>query len=166
MVGSISNRTHYLLSMISINSTEFFVLALTVAMAVIALMCGQRHPGEATTCIVAMMLNESVTTDDHLVVLKTLDDGELLILRNGLPLFDGDTVNIVATAVGNKLSIVEKRGLGSSSGLEKKFDGTAGLEKLPTRFYHVRYDSEITGEWALFSFSNRSGNTVSTHLKY
>lgn len=152
--------------MISINSTEFFVLALTVAMAVIALMCGQRHPGEAITEIVAMMLNESVTTDDGLLVLKTLESGELLILRNGLPLFEGDTVNVVAAVVGNKLSIVEKRGLGSNSGLEKKYDGTTTLATLPAKSFHVRYDSEVTGEWATFSFTNREGNTTSTHLKY
>lgn len=151
--------------MIEINSTEFYVLALTVAMALVALLFGQRDPGPSTSIITALDLNPCVTTDDDLIVLKALDDGGILLLRNGIPVCEGDTVNIVATATGSKLTITEKYGISTRAGLQVKADGTALIDRLPHERFTVRYDSDTTGKWALFTFSNRPGNTATAHLK-
>lgn len=154
-----------MLSFIEINSIEFYVMSLTLAMAVIAILFGSRDKGPATTEITAMTLNTCVTSDDGLVVLQALDDGGVMVLRNGLPISDGDTVNIVVTAVGDKLNIVEKVGVASRSGIDAKVDGTAMIRYLPATRFHVRYESEITGQWALFTFSNHHERTASAHLK-
>ena len=152
--------------MIDINSTEFFVMALTVAMAVLAILFGQRSHNPATTAITTFALNPCITSDDGLVVLQAMDDGDVLVLRNGIPLNDGDTVNIVATVIDDKLRITEKKGVVAPSQTEVKADGTATLTGLPIDRYHVRYESEITGQWALFTFANRDGKTATAHLKY
>lgn len=151
--------------MIEINSTEFFVLALTVAMALVALMFGNGNHGEATTEVTALALNPSVTSDDGLVMLQAQDDGSVLVLRNALPLDEGDTVNIIVTAVGDKLTIIEKKGIQSRSAIDFLADGTGMISHLPADRFHVRYESEITGQWALFTFTNRDSRSASAHLK-
>ncbi len=151
---------------IEVNSTEFYVMALTLAMACVAILFGQRDPGPSTTVIVPMDLNDCVTDDESLLVMKGLDDGAVLILRNALPVTDGDTVHLVITATGNRLTVVEKYGRQDRAGLQHQADGTAYVERLPHERFTVRYESELTGQWALFTFSNRPGNTATTHLKY
>lgn len=152
--------------MIDINSTEFFVMALTVAMAVLAMMFGQRTHNPATTVITSLSLNPCITSDDGLIVLQAQDNGDILLLRNGIPINDGDTINIVATVIDDKLTIIEKKGVLSPSKTEVKVDGIATLSGLPIDRYHVRYENEFTGQWALFTFSNKEGRTASSHLKY
>lgn len=152
--------------MIEINSTEFFVMALMVAMAILALMFGQPNQGPATTIITTLALNPCITDDDGLIVLNAMPDGDVLLLRNGIPLCDGDTVNIVVTVIGDKLKIVEKKGVISPSGTEIKTDGITTLTGVPIDRFHVRYESEITGQWALFTFTNRPDRRSSAHLKY
>jgi len=152
--------------MIEINSLEFYVIAFTVAMALVALFFGQDNRGEATTEVTALSLNPSVTDDSGLVMLQAQDDGSVLVLRNAIPLDEGDTVNIVVTAVGNKLTIVEKKGVQSRTAIDLLADGTGMISHLPADRFHVRYESEITGQWALFTFSNRDGRSASSHLKF
>lgn len=151
--------------MFDVHSTEFFVACLAVAMAILALLFGQKDKGEATTHITAMTLNPCVTSDDGLVMLQALDEGEVMILRNGIPVNDGDTVNLVVTAVGDKLTIIEKTGVASGSRQEIKVDGTATIPHLAATRFHVRYESELNGQWALFTFTNHSDRTASAHLK-
>ena len=152
-------------AVVEVNSTEFYVMALTVAMALVALLFGQRKRGAATTEVVAFTLNDCVTHDDGLVVMQAMDDHSVLVLRNGMPVCDGDTVNLVVTAIDDKLTIIEKKGIDTRSGLETRADGTAMISYLPAGLFHVRYESELTGQWALFSFSNHPGRTASSHLK-
>ena len=140
-------------------------MSFAVAMALIALLFGQRDKGEATTCISAMTLNPCVTQDDGLVVMQALEGGAVMVLRNGVPLGEGDTANIVVTAVDDKLTIIEKRGLTVNGAPEIKVDATAMIDHLPATRFHVRYESELTGEWALFSFTNQNERTASAHLK-
>lgn len=152
--------------MIEVNSTEFFVMALCVAMAVLALMFGQHSHTPAVTLISSLGLNPCVTSDDGLIVLQALDDGDVLLLRNGIPINDGDTVNLIVTIIDDKLKIVEKKGVISPTKTEVKVDGTATLSGVPIDRFHVRYESELTGQWALFTFTNRPGKTASSHLVY
>lgn len=152
--------------MIDINSTEFFVMALTVAMAVLAMMFGQRTHNPATTVITSLSLNPCITSDDGLIVLQAQDNGDILLLRNGIPINDGDTINIVATVIDDKLTIIEKKGVLSPSKTEVKVDGIATLSGLPIDRYHVRYENEFTGQWALFTFANKEGRKASSHLKH
>ncbi|MBQ0121095.1 MAG: hypothetical protein KBT13_08265 [Bacteroidales bacterium] len=149
---------------IEVNSTEFYVMSFAVAVSLIALLFGKKEEGPASTEIVPMALNPCVTCDDGLVALHALDDGTVMLLRNGIPLPAGDTVNVVATTVGDKLRIVEKKGLSTHAASDDKLDGTAQL-RLPAKTLHVRYESELTGEWALFSFTNHAGRTATAHLK-
>lgn len=151
--------------MIEINSTEFYVIAFTVAMALVALMFGNGNKGEATTEVTALSLNPCVTNDSGLVMLQSQDDGSVLVLRNAIPIDEGDTVNIVVTAIGDKLTIVEKKGIQSRSAIDFIADGTGLISHLPADRFHVRYESEITGQWALFTFINRDNRTASEHLK-
>lgn len=149
---------------IEVNSTEFYVMSFAVAVSLIALLFGKKEEGPASTEIVPMALNPCVTEDDGLVALHALEDGTVMLLRNGITLPAGDTVNVIATTVGDKLHIVEKKGLATASSCEEKQDGTAQLQ-LPVTTLHVRYESELTGEWALFSFTNHTGRTATAHLK-
>ncbi len=151
--------------MIEVNSTEFFVMALTVAVALVALLFGHGHKEEATTLITAFSLNPSVTHDDGLVVMQANDDGSVLVLRNAIPLEQGDSVNLVVTAVGDKLTLVEKKGVQAHSAIELVADATTLIPHLTADRFHVRYESEITGQWALFSFTNRDSRSASAHLK-
>lgn len=151
--------------MIDINSTEFYVLAFALAMALVMLLFGQESTKQATTEVTAMTLNPSVTADAGLVMLQSQDDGSVLVLRNAIPIDDGDTVNIVVTAVGDKLTIVEKKGVQSRSAIDATVDGTAMITHLPADRFFVCYESEITGQWALFRFTHRDNRVASSHLK-
>ena len=139
------------------HSVEFYVLALFVAFALLGLIVSPRLSGAATSVIAAMEMGER----------SAVPAGTMTLRRYGLAVRDGEGAYLTVTIVDDKMKIVEKRGAATGgSGQPTEVDAIACLTKLPTRKLHVRYDSEITGEWGLAAVLVADGNTVETRLKY
>ena len=86
-----------------INSIEFYVLALFVAFALIGLIFGRIDRSPARTHIEAMTLSEEQPDADHQVTFVTNADGTVTITQQGLELKPGDTVNLIATIIDDKV---------------------------------------------------------------
>ncbi|MBO5540502.1 MAG: hypothetical protein J5980_06105, partial [Muribaculaceae bacterium] len=94
------------------------------------------------------------------------DSGDTVsITRTGLPIFEGDTIILVSTVIDDKWHIEEKRAT-KGRGAHVAMDGSAQLTFLKPGRYHVRYDSEVTGQWVTFTHTHRPGSTTHAELKY
>ena len=157
-----------------INSVEFYTIALLVAVALIALLLRQREPGAARTHIVALDLEptgEDVPRDDNATPkpttlrLTALADGKVTLERDSMPLRAQETVNLVATVIGDKVTIEEKKGMTAVfNSQERYYTGSQTLTFLPLEKVYIRYESQVTGRWAKFAFLNREGNKLEREL--
>ena len=149
------------------HSVEFYVLALFVAFALLGLIVSPRLSGAATSVIAAMEMGERSAVPAGTLRLECGPAGTMTLRRYGLAVRDGEGAYLTVTIVDDKMKIVEKRGAATGgSGQPTEVDAIACLTKVPTRKLHVRYDSEITGEWGLAAVLVADGNTVETRLKY
>lgn len=99
--------------------TLYYTLALVVAFSLLGLIFTRNDSGPAVTNIVALDLHPGTATAGVGVVeLMSLDSGEVLLSRRGMALHDGETVNLVATITGDKMKIVEKKGVVTAYGEE------------------------------------------------
>lgn len=151
--------------MIDIHSVEFYVIAFVVAMALVTLLIGQRSRGKATTNIDQLNLTPSTTDEAGQLTITSEDTDRVTIGRTGLPLFEGDTVILVSTVIDDKWHIEEKRAT-KGRGPNVAMDGAVEVSFLRPERYHVRYDSEITGQWCTFKHTHHPGNTSRAQLKY
>ena len=151
--------------MIDIHSVEFYVIAFVVAMALVTLLVGQRSRGEATTNIDTFDLIPSMADEAGLLAISSEDTDRVAITRTGLPIFEGDTVVLVSTVIDDKWHIEEKRAT-KGRGAHVAMDGAVEVSFLRPGRYHVRYDSEVTGQWCTFTHTHRPGNTTRAQLKY
>lgn len=150
--------------MIDIHSVEFYVVAFGIAIALVALIFGQRERGPATSRIVQLELEPG--EGDATLSVTMIDPGLMAINRTGLHIDEGDTVNLVATIIDDKVHIAEKWGVKSGSGITTTFSGTARLPLKGKARWHVRYDSEVTGQWCLLSVKSTEGAQAQTVFKY
>ncbi|MBR6284941.1 MAG: hypothetical protein IKR25_11710 [Muribaculaceae bacterium] len=140
-----------------IHSVEFYVLALFVAFALLGVIFGRYDRSPARTHLAAYDVTPDETAsddEDHWVRFTGQPDGTVRIDRQGLELVPGETVNLVATIIDDKLTIVEKRGL-AADGNAMPSQAHAIVDWMPTRRMHIRYESELTGEWGMVAFANR-----------
>lgn len=150
-----------------INSVEFYALALLVAMALLGLLFGDKPHTPAVTGIAQFRpARPCADPDIATVTLAALPGGNVELLRQGLPLAEGGTAFVVATIVDDKMTVVEKQGIHSAAE-PLPLHATATLDCLPQgRRLHVRYESELTGQWCTFAFTNAQGRNSTAQLKY
>ena len=148
------------------NSIEFYIIALFVAFALVGLIFGTSSRGPARTQIVAFDLSDVDGAAQPVVTLTAQPDGRMRVERPAMEINQGDTVNLVATLIDDKLKLVEKRGV-SARGTEPYVVSATALLKIPqNRRLSVRYESEITGQWATASFTNADERTKTVELRY
>jgi hypothetical protein len=153
-------------------SIEFYTIAFCVAMGLVGFFLTQKRIKPATSRINALEL-ESVAEEEDATSPGTLKftgntDGTVTISRTGIRLIEGETVNLIATIVDDKLTIEEKKGKASAlGGKESLFRGSVTVDYIPADGkYYVRYDSSVTGQWCKFSFKNTSRNFVEREMRY
>ena len=147
------------------HSVEFYVMALFVAFTLLGLIVSPRLGGAAASTMAAMDFEPRGEVPRGTLLLTAGAKGAIEVRRYGLSVREGETVYLTATIIDDKMTIVEKRGT-KVVGEPRDVDGVATLKKMPNRKLHVRYDSEVTGEWGLLTFLNVDGNHVPATLKY
>lgn len=156
-------------------SIEFYTIAFVVAMVLVGFFLSQRRINPASSFINTFDLepagDASAATDAPLEGSLTLtagDDGSVTIERTGLRLVEGETANLVATIIDDKVTIEEKKGKVSAlGGKETYYKGKVKVNYfLPNNKVYVRYDSTVTGQWCKFAFKNFPGNIATHELRY
>lgn len=96
------------------------------------------------------------------------DNGTVTIEREGLLLSDGETVNLIATIIDDKITIQEKKGkISAFGGKESVYDGHVDVTFfLENNKNYLRYESSVTGQWCKLAFNNYPGNIVEKELSY
>ena len=148
-----------------VHSIEFYVLAMFVAFALIGLIFGRYDSSPAQTYIESLNLSDASTDAPHQVTFASGDDGTVTITHQGLELKPGDTVNLIATIIDDKIKLVAKRGVDTRMGDPIPMQGQVKVKFLPAERIHIRYESELTGEWCTGSFVNREGSSRAYELR-
>ena len=152
-------------------SIEFYTIAFVVAMALVGFFMNYKRTAPASTHLAALELEpvqDDVSATESIIKLDAHDDGSVTLERKGLLLVDGETVNLVATVIDDKITIAEKKGKASAvGGKESLYNGHATLAFFPSGIkVYIRYESSVAGQWSKFSFVNKSGNRVVKELRY
>ena len=151
-----------------LHSPEFYTLAFVVAMALVALLLGQREKQPPSTYIVPLTVEPAAVDQDDRLTIEPGGDGSLVIRRTGLSLGDEETVHLVITVQDDRLTIVEKKGVRRRGAPQHPVTGQARLKKglRPHTRYRLRYESQLTSAWAILTFDTASPRPVSTDLRY
>lgn len=153
-------------------SIEFYTIAFCVAMGLVGFFLTQKRIKPAISRINALEIEPETEDDDSTshgtLRFSTNDNGTVTIERTGMRLVDGETVNLIATIVDDKLTIEEKKGKASSlGGRDRSYRGHVDVDYIPADGkYYVRYDSSVTGQWCKFSFKNTPRNFVEREMRY
>ena len=145
-------------------STEFFVLLLFVAAAVVAACARPSRRGQAVTRTFAGWL---MTTGkpEPAVDIDCLDNGDVRLTRTGLEGVRSDgAVSLAVVQIGRDLEIKERITPGSMLG-ESVDTACFTFKFMGADWYHVKYESESTGRMAAFSLHNRPGIHMTMPLK-
>lgn len=150
-----------------LNSPEFYTLAFVVAMALVALLMGNRDKGQASTYI-SQLLTTPVDqeTDDDTLRMKSIGDGRVLISRDSFMLGVDETVNLVFTIRGDECTILEKKGVKRRGIIGVPHKGEVTVKYLRPIKYRIRYESQVTSRWASFTFDASSPDEKQVSLGY
>ena len=149
-------------------STEFYCLAMVVAIALIGLLMVQSPQKPAETYITQLFTTVAQSAENDMVKLSVMPDHTVLLTRDGIVGSPDMGINIVAEVVGDKVKLVEKRAAQttlSGSTAQVPLHGTAQLNFLRHGHYSVRYESEITGAWGMLTLSMVEGSIRSAELR-
>lgn len=153
--------------MIDLNSPEFYTIAFVVAMALIALLLGQREKQPPSTWIVQLNTTPDEGEADDILRLEPTDEGHIRVTRTGLSLGAEETINLVITIQEEKCTIIEKKGVKRRRAVGEPVMGEATLKCLrPGNKYRIRYESQLTSAWASFSFDTTNPAPVTVTLRY
>lgn len=147
------------------DSTIFYLIIMVVAFMSLGMICSPKAPGQATTKIVPMHI-APCAAESHSrpsVKITALKGGDVSIERQFCARA-GDSVNLVVTKFDNHVKIVEKKGV-TGSGEELELAGVALVGCIGQRWYSYRYESELTGQWCAFEFTNVAGNTKEVEMR-
>lgn len=154
-----------------LSGVEFYVVAVILAAAVIALCVRPSGRGEARVHMLAGILcsNADRPTDHDsepapAVTLQCLDDGTVLLTRTGLgPLTDSGALSLVVTVTGLDIDIAEKLTAGKV-GDTPVDTALFTLDFLAPERYHLRYHTDHTDRMAAFTLHNRPGIAFTRQL--
>lgn len=139
-------------------------------MALVGFFVGQKRRTPASSYLTALELNPSPaeSPQESKLSLTAHDDGSVTIVRKGILLSEGETVNLIATKIEDKITISEKKGKVSAfGGHEGIYDGHVDVTFFPVNNKtYLRYESSVAGQWCKLAFVNLPGNKVEKDLKY
>lgn len=142
-------------------------LLLVVAMGLVGLIFGQTERKPATTRVVAMAITPGSPDDDSThVSLTALPHGQLLVSHSGLLLATGETVHLVVTTRGHTMLLKERKGSSVAGGKQSPCTATATVPGVPQAVSRLRYESEVTGQWAMASMTWAEGQPKTVELRY
>lgn len=150
-----------------LNSPEFYTLAFVVAMALVALLMGNRDKGQASTYIAQLLTTPAdEETDEDTLRMKSIGGGRVLISRDAFMLGVDETVNLVFTIRGDECSILEKKGVKRRGTFGVPHKGEVTVKYLRPIKYRIRYESQVTSRWASFTFDASSADEKQVSLGY
>lgn len=154
-------------------SIEFYTIAFCVAMGLLGFFLGQKRTKPASSHIDALDLEPAAADseqDTGTIKFTAAADGSgaVTIERRGMRLVDGETVNLIATIVDDKLTIEEKKGMVSAfGGSGRMMDGKVVVDYIPADVkVYVRYESSVTGQWCKFAFKNTPRYFIEREMRY
>lgn len=147
-------------------STEFYCLAIVVAIALLGLLLQQPPQKPAETYIARLQLALAETLDYEMLCLCVMPDGSILLEHRGIRAPEDVSINLVAELKGDRVTIVEKPvGRMSASGAgDVAWCGIANLRFFGTGRTAVRFESEVTGAWCTLSLLNVEGFSTSSRM--
>ena len=146
------------------DSTIFYLIIWVGAFMSLGMIGCPKNPGTTSTKIVPMTVAPT-GGEPHpdTVRITALKGGDISIERH-FTIREGDTVNLVLTKFDTHVKIVEKKGV-VGAGADTEHLGLAMVSCIGQRWYSYRYESEVTGKWCAFEFTNVAGNNKEVEMR-
>ena len=158
-----------------LNSPEFYTLAFVVAMALVAMLMGNRDKGQASTHIFQLITSpvegddgsfDEGSSDDDKLLMRNEGNGKVLIYRQGMTLGAEETINLVFTIRDDECNILEKKGVKRRGVVGTPVQGQVTVKCLRPIKYRIRYESQVTSRWASFTYDAASSQEKQVSLNY
>ncbi len=150
--------------MIEIGSVEFYVIAATIAAAVIAYSALPSRGGAAIQHLLAGVLSNENPQTEPSIEIEVDDDRQVIIKRHGLQgITDTGAASLAVEIIGFNITIEER--LTPGKGEHTFSTATFKLNTLAPERYHIRYNSESTSSFAALTLPVREGIHITRELK-
>ena len=138
-------------------SLEFYVIATLVAAIIVGLAAKPSSRGEARQYLLAGDLTFDDEYAQPAITLTTLDNGKVVLQRHAVEaMTTSGAVSLAITQIGTDITIEERLSDGYTA--DSPVDtATFYLDFMGAERYHIKYNSDATGLFAAFTFSNRPG---------
>lgn len=146
-------------------TTEVCVIALVVAVALLWLLLASGRTEQSTTVIVAADMSPAAGADGSLS-LQAVDDGLLELRHTAVPLLDGGTVNLIVTTTGTNVVITEKLGERGSGAAPQPMEAKATVRLATCHPHTIRFESQITGQWAVVTLTPTAGTATRVATRF
>lgn len=140
-------------------SVEFYVIAFLVAAVIVAFAIKPQRRGEARTHLLAGTLSTAGTVEPS-ISLEAMDSGYVRLVRDGLSgVFTNGAVSLAVTIIGFDITIEERLVAGHDYDINAEPARSAEflLDFLGRERYHIRYNSDASGLFAVTTLNNRPG---------
>ncbi len=141
-----------------------YTLALVLAIAMLGAIFSRDIDTPDFQNIIALEIAPTEVTEPQMS-LRCIDDGIIIFSHEPLQMSPQDTAHLVVTKTKQAVLIQEKRG--ETAPCEKiSTKATAVITTLPAQTFTVRFESEITGQWASCRLTCTQGTQVTPALHY
>ena len=140
-------------------SVEFYVIAFLVAAVIVAFSIKPPRRGAARTHLLAGELFTD-GDDEPSISLEAMDSGYVRLVRNGVTgVNTNGAVSLAVTIIGFDITIEERLVAGRDYDINAEPVRRAVflLDFLGRERYHIRYNSDASGLFAVTTFNNRPG---------
>lgn len=140
-----------------------YTLALVLAVTVLGAVFSREISRPDWQQVVELSLAEADDSEKPTLLLSCPADGEILFRHSPVGLVEGDTAHLVVSKTRQSLLIKEKLGV-SSRGENHAYAAQGHICGIPAQGFDVRFESEITGQWATASLSCTGGSMATPEL--
>lgn len=146
-------------------SIEFLVSAAVIAAAIVAYSAMPAKRNAVVTKLLPGNLSLSANGSHPAIELEALPDRNVILHRRGVCNIGLEGSVSVAIEINSRDILVKERLIPGKEGQNQMVDATFLLDFMGPERYHIRYESEDTGLYAVATFANYTGVKLSRQLK-
>ena len=134
-------------------STEFYVIAFTLGIALLAALTSGRQRSEVITYFFVARLAEHSGSDEPSLRVEAAADGRLLVVHRGILLSEG-VVPAIALDISDSDMRIKEKTERRTDGPLRAYDATYIIDVARCQRYHLLFESTVSGRYASTSLRN------------
>ena len=148
-----------------LNSVEFYVIIITVAILLFSFILRPSGKGEAQTYFFnGESAGAGLKNKDQQIIIESGPNGEITFTHTNIDIPDNSGINFVVTIIGSDIKITEKVYENNHVSMTPESIRFTG-DCFRSMRYHIFYESPYCGKWASCYYTNDAENHIIIDMK-